>query len=137
MTKIANVFSKVTSFVVAVLFLVLGLVFFFKYDPDAYDMEGKGTVAAIEENYSGDDLTYDVYIDYTVDGQKYERAPYFEYDSSMKVGDEVSFYYMSADPSQIAGSTKDAAPYIGLAFAAVGLIMLAVMVLKVIRGTAF
>lgn len=137
MATAANAFSKIISIIIAVMFLVIGLIFFFKYDPDAYDMQGTGTIAEIVERYetSGDDnrLVYDVFIDYTIDGKEYKHVDFFEYDSSMKEGDKVEFYYMSSDPSQIAGSTKDAAPYIGLGAAVLGFIMLVVTVVKIIK----
>lgn len=137
MGKIANFFSKSTSIIIGVLFLVVGLIFFFVYDPAAYDSQGTGTITEITEHYEmvgeEEELMHDVYIDYTAGGKTFEHAEYFEYDSGMKVGDTVEFFYMSSDPSQIAGSSKDKAPYIGLVFAAIGLVMLVITILKIIR----
>ena len=137
--KKANIASKIISIIVGVMFLAGGLLFFFKYDPDAYDMQGTGTVVDIVESYEmvGDDdqFTYTVFIDYEVNGEKYERIEYFEYHTGMQIGDTVEFYYMSTDPSQIAGSDKNLGPYIGLAFAVVGLVMLVITVVKIVRKT--
>ena len=136
--RIMGVVGRVISILVSLMFLVGGLIFFFCYDPAAYDSQGTGTVADIVESFDTagdmDDTHYDVYIDYTVDGKKYEHVEYFEYHTGMKVGDKVEFFYMSRDPSQIAGSSKNAGPYIGLAFAVVGLVMLVVTVVRMIRG---
>lgn len=128
MQNFANVFSKSVSIIVAVMFIVIGSIFYFKYDPAAYDTEGVGVISEIDEHYEwvGDEneLVHNVYIDYTANGETFEHAEYFEYNHKMKVGDTVEFFYMSDDPSQIAGKDKEMTPYFGLAFAAVGLIML-------------
>ena len=133
----ANALSKIISILVSLLFLVGGLIFFFLYDPAAYDKEGTGTVVDIQEHWEtfGEDeqLVSTAYIDYTAEGKTFTHVEYFECDSSTKIGDTVSFYYMSTDPSQIAGSTKDSAPYIGLAFAAVGLIGIVITVIKLFK----
>lgn len=139
MTKLnfANVFAKSISIIIALMFIVIGSIFFFKYDPDAYDTKGTGKIVEIDEHYEfvGEDnqLVNTVYIDYTVGEEKYEHVEFFEYHSGMKVGDEVEFFYMSDDPSQIAGSDKGATPYIGLAFAIVGVIMLVFTVVKIVK----
>ena len=133
----ARIFSKTTSLIIAVLFIVIGLIFFLKYDPDAYDIQTTGTIVEIEEYYdhTGDETTlmHTVYIDYTVDGTKYEHVDYGSYNHKMKIGDEVELYCMSSDPTQIAGTDKEFVPYIGLAFAVVGVIMLIVPIVKRLR----
>lgn len=138
LSKVSGIFSRVTSIVIGIIFIVVGLIFFLKFDPDAYDMQTTGVITEIEEHYEliGDDneLMHDVYIDYTVNGEKYEHAPYFSYNSGMKVGDEVEFYYMSEDPAQIAGSDKNATPWFGLGFAVIGFGLTAVTVIKMLRG---
>lgn len=134
---LSNGIAKTISIIVGVLFLAGGLLAFFKYDPAAYDKEATGTIVDIEEHYTttGDDdyVEYTVYIDYTAGGKTFERTEYFEYDSSMKVGDTVKFFYMSEDPSQIAGANKDNAPYFALIFAAVGLVILVITGVKIVR----
>ncbi len=137
MLKFTNVFSKVISVIVGLMFLAGGLLFFFKYDPAAYDTPATGTIVEINEyyDYTGEDsqLMHDVYIDYKAGDEVFEHAPYFEYNSSMKVGDEVEFFYMSSDPSQIAGSNKESSRYFGLAFAVIGLIELIITAVKIVR----
>ena len=135
--NIAGFFSKTTTLIVAVLFIVIGLLFFIKFDPDEYDVLTTGTIVEIDEHYEyvGDDneLVHTVYIDYTVGDTKYEHVDYGSYNHKMKVGDEVELYYMSSDPTQIAGTDKEFVPYIGLAFAVVGVIMLIVPIVKRLR----
>ncbi len=137
MSRFPHVFATVISIVIGLMFLIGGLLFFLKYDPASYDKQATGTIVDIEERYEtiGDDdqLVYDVYIDYTVEGKTFEHVEYFEYHTGMKKGDTVTFYYKSTDPSQIAGSDKDMAPYFGLAFAAVGLVMLVVTGIRIVR----
>lgn len=137
MLRVSNVMAKAISIAIGLIFLVVGLIFFLKYDPAAFDTEGTGTIVEINERYEyvGDDaqLVHDVYIDYSVGDETFEHVEFFEYNNGMKVGDTVKFFYMSEDPSQIAGSDKDKAPYFGLAFAVVGLGMLVVTVVKIIR----
>lgn len=139
MFRAANVFSKVVSIIVALMFLVIGLIFFLKFDPDAYDMECTGTIVEINEYYEhvgGDNqLMHDVFIDYTAGGQRFEHVAFFEYNGDMEVGDTVSFYYMSEDPSQIAGANKGSTPYIGLGISVLGLVMLVVTGVKILRKT--
>ena len=136
----ANVFSKIISFILAVLFIVVGLIFFFKYDPDAYDVKTTGVIVEIEEHWEmvGDDneIAYTPYIDYTVGDTKYEHVEFPQYDSSMDVGDEVEFFYMSKDPTQIAGTDKAFGKYFGLGIAVIGVIMLAISVIKFFKGRA-
>ena len=137
MENLVKIIKTIGCFVVGLLFLVAGLLFFFKYDPDAYDTEVTGTIVDINEHYElvgGDnELQYTVYVDYTVGDKTFSHAEYPGYNSSMKVGDTVNFFCMSSDPSKIAGLDKNAAPYIGLGFAAAGLVLLVIAVLQLIR----
>ena len=137
MSNFANFFSKSVSIIVGLMFLIIGSIFFFKYDPDAYDVPAIGTITDIEEHYEsiGEDneLVHTVYIDYTADGTKYEHVEFPGYNSGMKIGDTVDFFYMSEDPTQIAGTDKGSTPYFGLAAAVVGLIILIVTVVKIIK----
>lgn len=134
--NMASVFGKVTSLIISALFIVIGLVFFLKFDPEAYDVKATGTIVEIAEYYdtSGteNELHHSVYIDYFAGDKKYEHVDYGKYNSRMKVGDEVEFYYMSADPSQIAGTDKEKVPYIGLAFAIIGAVLLVITVYKML-----
>jgi hypothetical protein len=65
-------------------------------------------IVGIEREWSGtdedgfDQYDYTVYVNYEVDGQKYENVKYPSYDSSMQKGDEVEVLYQSSDPTNIA-----------------------------------
>ena len=135
MPNLPRIFANTISIIVGIMFLAGGLLFFLKYDPEAYDMEATGTIAEINEHYElvGNDhqLVHTVYIDYTVGDKTFEHVEFFEYNRKMKVGDTVNFFYMSEDPSQIAGSDKDKAPYFGLAFAVIGFALLVVTGVKI------
>lgn len=137
MLKFTSALSKVITIIVGLMFLAGGLFFFLKYDPAEYDTPATGTIVEINEYYDtvGEDsqLMHDVYIDYKAGDEVFEHIPYFGYDSSMKVGDEVNFFYMSSDPSQIAGADKESTPYFGLAFAVIGLGVLVVTAVRIIR----
>ena len=137
MVKAAGIFSALISLVIGLMFLVGGLIFFLKYDPDAYDMHGTGIIVEIDEHYESiggeNELQHTVYIDYSAGGQKYEHVEFMEYRSRMAVGDTVEFYYMSEDPTQLAGPGKENTPYFGLAFAVIGAGMLVFTVFRTVR----
>ena len=73
-----------------------------------YDATTTGVIVGIEREWTGtdedgfDQYNYTVYIDYEVDGQKFENVQYPSYDSSMQKGDEVEVLYQSSDPTNIA-----------------------------------
>ena len=132
-----KLYSKAVIVLVSVMFIVVGLIFFFNYDPDAYDVKASGTIVEIEEHYEmiggENELQHTAYIDYQVGRETFRHVPFPSYNSKMKVGDVVEFYYMSSDPSQIAGLDKEKTPYIGLAFAVIGLLMLVVSAVTSLR----
>ena len=136
-TRIATIMSRTVSIIISVMFIVIGLIFYFKFDPSDFDVKASGTIVEIDEHYEsigGDnELVHTVYIDFFAGMKKYEHIDFGSYNSKMKVGDTVEFYYMSTDPTQIAGLNKEKVPYIGLAFAIIGFILLVVEVFIVIR----
>ena len=73
-----------------------------------YDASTKAVIVGIEREWTGTDEdgfdTYDykVYVDYEVDGKKYENREYPGYNSSMKKGDEVEILYQSSNPENFA-----------------------------------
>ena len=140
MVKAAGIFSALISLVIGLMFLVGGLIFFLKYDPDAYDMHGTGIIVEIDEHYESiggeNELQHTVYIDYSAGGQKYEHVEFMEYRSRMAVGDTVEFYYMSEDPTQLAGTGKENTPYWGLGFALIGAADLGFMIFRTLRRRA-
>lgn len=72
-----------------------------------------GTVAEIEEYYDFDgELQHTVFVDYEVDGQKYEHTQYGSYSSSMKVGDTVNIFYNPEEPEHIQAEGFKTIPYV-------------------------
>ena len=120
--------KKVLSIVFSLLAVVAGVIFVFSgvktiSEKDLYDTTGTGTVVEITEEWETsadpdqpDQLVRTAYIDYEVDGQKYEHVLAPEQDDSLEVGDTVEFLYQSKDPSKISGKnpTAGGAIFIGL-----------------------
>ena len=78
-----------------------------------------------EWDNTGEDsnLVRTVYIDYEIDGVKYEHIESPEQNNNMKVGDTVDILYQSKDPSKISGQniTKNSVMFIIIgAIAALG-----------------
>ena len=131
-----GILVRVMTLLVAVVMIVIGTIFFVKFDPDAYDTKGIGKIVEIEEHYEsigGDnELQHTVYIDYQAGKERYQHVAYPAYNSKMQIGDTVEFYYMSDDPTSMVTGNKNLVPYIGLAFAVIGLIMVLVPVARFI-----
>lgn len=104
---------KLFSFIFAVVFVVAGVFVIVMgvnrlNSKNDYDASTTGVIVGIEREWSGtdedgfDQYDYTVYVNYEVDGQKYENVKYPSYDSSMQKGDEVEVLYQSSDPTNIA-----------------------------------
>lgn len=106
MRKILNILFPVVAVVLGIVVLVLG----FKKlgSKKNYDASVTGVISGIEREWSGtdedgfDQYDYTVYVDYEVDGKKYEGVKYPSYDSSMQKGDDVEILYQSSNPENIA-----------------------------------
>lgn len=104
---------KLFSIIFAVVFVVAGIFVIVMgvnrlNSKKDYDASTTGVIVGIEREWNGtdedgfDQYSYTVYIDYEVDGQKYENVQYPSYDSSMQKGGEVEVLYQSSDPTNIA-----------------------------------
>ena len=104
---------KLFSIIFAVVFVVAGIVVIVMgvnrlHSKSDYDASTTGVIVGIEREWTGtdedgfDQYDYTVYVNYEVDGQKYENVKYPSYDSSMQKGDEVEVLYQSSDPTNIA-----------------------------------
>lgn len=104
---------KLFSIIFAVIFVVAGVFVIVMgvnrlNSKKDYDASTTGVIVGIEREWSGtdedgfDQYDYTVYVNYEVDGQKYENVKYPSYDSSMQKGDEVEVLYQSSDPTNIA-----------------------------------
>ena len=104
---------KLFSIIFAVVFVVAGVFVIVMgvnrlNSKKDYDASTTGVIVGIEREWTGtdedgfDQYEYTVYVNYEVDGQKYENVKYPSYDSSMQKGDEVEVLYQSSDPTNIA-----------------------------------
>lgn len=104
--------KRIMNLIFPLVFIVMGVVVIVicagQYrNKDLYDMPAKGVITDIQEEWNGtdsdgfDEYTYTVFVDYEVDGKKYEHVEFPFYSGSMKVGDEIDLLYQSADPTQI------------------------------------
>ena len=104
---------KLFSIIFAVVFVVAGIFVIVMgvnrlNSKKDYDASTTGVIVGIEREWSGtdedgfDQYDYTVYVNYEVDGQKYENVKYPSYDSSMQKGGEVEVLYQSSDPTNIA-----------------------------------
>ena len=104
---------KLFSIIFAVVFVVAGIFVIVMgvnrlNSKKDYDASTTGVIVGIEREWTGtdedgfDQYDYTVYVNYEVDGQKYENVKYPSYDSSMQKGDEVEVLYQSSDPTNIA-----------------------------------
>ena len=84
---------------------ILGIVMIFggiyiQYSVNSFFLtaiETTATITNIESYYNGDDVTYDVYIEYTINGYKY-HSEYNVYYTGMHIGQEVVTYYNPNNP---------------------------------------
>ena len=106
MRKLFSIIFAVVFFVAGVFVIVMGVNRL--NSKKDYDASTTGVIVGIEREWTGtdedgfDQYSYTVYIDYEVDGQKYENVQYPSYDSSMQKGGEVEVLYQSSDPTNIA-----------------------------------
>lgn len=135
MGKLVKLYSSAITIIVGIMFMAGGLLLFFTFDPDAYDMETTGTIVEITEEYDqiNETWNYTPYIDFDAMGQKLTNVPYDTYKSSMKVGDEVVVYYKHGHPEEYVGEDKGFARIFGLIMAAVGFVVMFPGIFKKIK----
>lgn len=128
MRKLFNILFPIVAVALGIVVIVLGVNRM--NSKKLYDASTTGVIVGIEREWNGtdsdgyDQYSYTVYVDYEIDGKKYENAEYPSYNSSMKKGDEVKILYQSANPENIAEGdlTGNAAIMIaaGAVFALIG-----------------
>ena len=107
--KMLNRIFKFVFPIVAVIFGIVAIVTGVHklQTKDLYDSAAKAVITGIEREWTGtdedgfDEYTYHVYVNYEVDGKKYENVEYPGYSSSMKNGDEIDILYQSQAPENI------------------------------------
>ena len=104
--------QKITKLLFPIIAIIMGIIAIVSgvhkmATKDLYDSTVTATVVDVQEewDHTGEDseLVYHVYIDYEVDGVKYEHVESPESDSTMQVGDKIELLYQSKDPSKISG----------------------------------
>ena len=106
MRKLFNIIFPIVFIIAGIVVIVLGVNRM--SSKKNYDAATTGVIVGIEREWTGtdedgfDQYDYTVYVDYEVDGKKYENVEYPVYDSSMQKGDQVEILYQSADPTNIA-----------------------------------
>ncbi len=131
MRKLSNIIFPIIAIVVGIVVIVMGVNKM--NSKKLYDASTTGVIVGIEREWTGtdedgyDQYNYTVYVDYEIDGKKYENVKYPSYDSSMQKGDEVTILYQSANPENIAeGNLTGNATImivIGAVFALIGVAM--------------
>lgn len=106
MKRIIPIIMSLAAVVFGVVFVVNGISTI--AHKDDYDATVKATVVDIQEEWETsadpeepDRLVHTAYIDYEVDGKKYEHVLAPEQKDDMKIGDTVDILYQSKDPSKI------------------------------------
>lgn len=106
MNKIASILFPILGVVIGVIFIVSGIKTI--ADKDLYDTKVTATVADISEEWETspdpeepDRLVKTVYIDYEIDGKKFEHVTAPEQSDNMKVGDKVEILVQSKAPEKI------------------------------------
>ena len=116
MKKTFSIFMSVIIAITGVVMIISGINTI--KNKDLYDSTVKATVVDIQEEYENDGedshLVRTAYVDYEINGVKYEHIESPEQSDDLKIGDSVEFLYQSKDPSQIAAKdmTKGAVIFI-------------------------
>lgn len=126
--------------VVGLFMSVLGGIGIYKTMTTTY-VTSEGTVSKVEEIHGttneGDNIveytSYEIFIDYEVDGVKYEDVGLGEVSDEMKVGDTIAFRYNIEDPSDIASEGGDYILYIVTAAGAAAFVAGVVLLIKSVK----
>lgn len=108
MKKTINIIMSVAAVVFGVVFAVTGIKTI--SEKDLYDTQITATVVDVQEEWENsadpdepDRLVNTAYIDYEINGKKYEHVPAPEQDDNTKVGDSVDILVQSENPEKISG----------------------------------
>lgn len=106
MKKIMPIVMSVAAVVFGIIFVVVGIKTI--SEKDLYDTQITATVVDITEEWEEaadpdepDHLVNTAYIDYEVEGKKYEHVLAPEQDDNLKVGDTVDILVQSKNPEKI------------------------------------
>ncbi len=106
MNRIISIVMSIAAVVFGVVFAVSGIKTV--SEKDLYDTQIKATVVDVQEEWESsadpdqpDSLVNTAYIDYEVNGKKYEHVLSPEQDESLKIGDTVDILVQSKNPEKI------------------------------------
>ena len=124
MNKLISIILSVVAVIAGIAFVVAGIVQI--ANKDKYDSTVTATIVDIQEEWETatdpddvDKLVKTAYIDYEINGVKYEHVLSPEQDDNYKVGDTVEILYQSENPEKISSKniTLSAFIFIGLGLA--------------------
>ena len=125
MKRFAPILFSSAAVVFGIIFVVVGIRTL--ATKDLYDSNVTATIVDIEEEWQtatdpdeADHLEKTAYVDYEINGQKYEHVLSPVQDDNFNVGDTVELLYQSKDPTKISGQNITSG---GIAFIAVGAIV--------------
>ncbi len=108
MKKTINIIMSVAAVVFGIVFAVSGIKTI--SEKDLYDTQITAAVVDVQEEWESsadpdeaDRLVNTAYIDYEINGKKYEHVPAPEQDDNIKVGDTVDILVQSKNPEKISG----------------------------------
>lgn len=104
--------KRILNFVFPILMVVFGVIAIVSgagklASKDLYDLPLTATISDIQREWRGvdedgfEEYDYYVFVDYEVNGQKYEHVQYPNYANTMKVGDSVEILCQSQNPEKI------------------------------------
>ena len=136
MKKIISIIMSIAAVVFGIIFVISGIKTI--AEKDLYDSTVTATVVDIQEEWETsadpdepDRLVQTAYIDYEVDGKKYEHVQAPEQNDNMKVGDTVDILYQSKNPEKISGQNPTAG---GIIFIVLGALVAIVGCFSAIRA---
>ncbi len=134
MKRIFNIVFPIIMVVAAVVVIVFGVKKM--ASKKLYDASTTAVITGIEREWTGtdedgfDQYEYHVYINYEVDGKKYENKEYPGYSSSMKQGDELTILYKTSNPEEFAEENVTGNGIIMIVFGVVFIVLAVVVALK-------
>lgn len=130
----AKKFLLILFGLIGTVYSIVGLCMFLA--ENKFKRNGVEITAVIEDirrNYSGrpaarrnSNYDYDVFVSYFAEGDYYTEILH-SYNSSMKIGDEITIYYIPDNPTMIA--KKGARAFMGIVFGGIGITFIIVCVL--------
>ncbi|MCR5456668.1 MAG: DUF3592 domain-containing protein [Clostridiales bacterium] len=118
--------------VMAVLLVVVG-VLMMSNKKDNY-VETTATISEIKYIAPDEELAHEVYVDYTIDGHRYEHVQLNIFEFSYSVGKEITILYDPANPSVIKGKKSVDIVILLFAGAAVCAVIAVVNIVNMIRS---